>query len=80
MALRSASGYDTEIEHLYGGETVTVTCSDGKPVEGPGIELQSAKEKCADENDSQSAGVRTFLLLAVLAAGWGIIELRKTKS
>lgn len=80
MGCRTMTGYDSEIEHLYGGRTRTVICQNGKPVEGAGLEARSALEGCADERRRQSGAVRVFLVVGVLTVAAGAFELRKARA
>lgn len=74
---RTMSGTTTEIEHLYRGETVTLTCRGGEPVEEEGFEEHAAQEACADEHSRQRGGARALLVLGALAVGYGTFEYRK---
>lgn len=80
MGIRSIAGYDADIEHLYAGQTVTVTCRDGKPYEGEGLHMHAALEKCAEARSKQQGAVRIFLGVGVVLIGWGTLDLRKARA
>lgn len=80
MGLRSISGYDTDVEQLYAGQTVTVTCRDGRPHAGEGLHMQTALEKCAEARSKQRGSVRIFFVIGAVLIGWGTIDLRKVRS
>lgn len=79
MGLSSFSGRETEIEHLYAGETVTATCRDGKPHEGEGLHMNDAITKCAEEQRSQRNSTRLLFLVGLGLVGWGAFALHKAR-
>jgi hypothetical protein len=75
------SGTTSEVEdHLYRGQTVTITCRDGEPVQEEGVQVETARAACQDERSDQRSGARTLLILGVLAVAYGTFELRKQRS
>lgn len=80
MGLRSLSGYETEIEHLYAGETVTVTCKDGKPYEGDGLNMPAARQKCAEARKKQRGSVPFYFGVGTALVSWGAFDLQKARN
>lgn len=87
---RTQSGPDAKVEHLVGTDTVTITCRGGEPVEEfGGYQADAAREshqeelireKCEAEQSSQQTSARVLLVIGLLTAGYGALELRKARS
>lgn len=80
MGLSAFSGRETQIEQLYAGRTVTVTCRDGKPYAGEGLHMQDAINKCAEERRQQRSTTRLLFIAGLGVVGWGAFALHKARS
>lgn len=80
MGVRSASGFESEVTHLYGGVDETVTCDDGIPVGGIGQHATRAKELCAEEKDAQRDRAPWWFVAGIVVSIYGVTRFKKARS
>ena len=81
MGVRSASGFESEVQHLYGGKTETVTCDDdGKPIAGNGAHAVTAQQKCAAEREDQRGKAPWWVAAGLGVTIYGITQFKKARS
>lgn len=80
VGMRSWVGHDTTVEHLYGGQTVEITCSEGEPTAGDGLHMASARQACADARDAQLSRAPWLLGGGVVLLAWGFVDRRSGRS
>lgn len=81
QGFRTFNGYESETEHLYGGDFVTLTCdADGNPVSGGGWMSISADRACDAEAADQRGIAKWWLLIGGGAVVYGYLELRKSRA
>lgn len=79
LGLRSASGYESDAEHLYGGQVETITCEDGNPTSGQGIHTPSAEQACEEEQRGQRQRSPWWLVAGGVITGIGMTRFRKAR-
>jgi hypothetical protein len=80
LGVRSWAGHDTTAEHLYAGEMVEITCSDGEPLAGEGLHMASARQACAQARSEQLSRAPWMLGAGILLLAWGVVSLRSGRS
>jgi hypothetical protein len=80
VGMRSLTGHDTTAEHLYGGQMVEITCSEGEPIAGEGLHMASARQACADARSDQVSRAPWLLGAGVILLAWGFVDRRSGKS
>jgi hypothetical protein len=80
VGMRWWIGHDTTAEHLYGGQMVEITCSEGEPTAGEGLHMASARQACADARSDQLSRAPWLLGAGVILLVWGFVDLRSSRS
>lgn len=80
MGVRAASGFESEVTHLYGGVDETITCEGGLPVEGKGAHALTAKTKCAEEQADQRSAAPWWVLGGIAVAIYGVTQFKKARN
>lgn len=80
MGVRYASGFDSEVTHLYFGRQETITCVDGKPTAGMGMEAETARQNCAQEADTQRGRSPWWIGIGLGVSIYGIMQFKKART
>jgi hypothetical protein len=80
MGVRSISGFESEVDIMYGGKTEIITCEEGKPVAGNGAHTSPAEQQCAAERDDQRGRAKWWLAAGLIVTIYGITRFKKARS
>jgi hypothetical protein len=80
IGVRSMGGYESDTEHLYGGEFEAITCEDGNAVAGKGMHALSAERACVEEQAQQRNRGPWWIALGFGVGLFGISRFRKARA
>ena len=80
MGVRAASGFESEVTHLYGGVDETIVCRDGLPVEGKGAHALTAQTQCAKEQEDQRSSAPWWVLGGIAVSIYGVTRFKKVRN
>ena len=80
MGVRSVSGFESQVDIMYGGKTESITCEEGKPVAGNGAHTSLAEQQCTEERDDQRGRAKWWLAAGLVVSIYGFTRFKKARS